>query len=90
MAALKPLLDAECGTTNPLIKLSQFYTRDNTLVTQVNYLVFYYYYFILIFLFRMVLLNQLQIIFLYKHLNYSFFFMNIFFSSIECESNWRE
>jgi peroxin-5 len=34
MAALKPLLDAECGTTNPLIKLSQFYTRDNTLVTQ--------------------------------------------------------
>lgn len=36
MAALKPLLDAECGTTNPLIKLSQFYTRDNTLVTQVD------------------------------------------------------
>jgi len=34
MAALKPLLDAECGTTNPLIKLSQFYSRDNTLVTQ--------------------------------------------------------
>jgi hypothetical protein len=40
MAALKPLLDAECGTTNPLIKLSQFYTRDNTLVTQVNLLFF--------------------------------------------------
>jgi len=39
MAALKPLLDAECGTTNPLIKLSQFYTRDNTLVTQVNPLI---------------------------------------------------
>ena len=37
MAALKPLLDAECGTTNPLIKLSQFYTRDNTLVTQVDH-----------------------------------------------------
>ncbi len=37
MAALKPLLDAECGTANPLIKLSQFYTRDNTLVTQVKF-----------------------------------------------------
>lgn len=34
MAALKPLLDAECGTTNPLIKLTQIYSRDNTLVTQ--------------------------------------------------------
>ncbi|CAF0796553.1 unnamed protein product [Didymodactylos carnosus] len=34
MAALKGLIDSECGQTNPLIKLSQFYARDNTLVTQ--------------------------------------------------------
>jgi hypothetical protein len=35
MAAFKTLLDNECGTTNPLIKLSQFYTHDKTLVTRV-------------------------------------------------------
>ena len=64
MAALKPLLDAECGTTNPLIKLSQFYTRDNTLVTQVNLL--FLIIFILFLHFRMVLLNQQQIILLYE------------------------
>ncbi|CAF0730425.1 unnamed protein product [Didymodactylos carnosus] len=34
MAALKGLIDSECGQTNPLIKLSQFYARDNSLVTQ--------------------------------------------------------
>lgn len=64
MAALKPLLDAECGTTNPLIKLSQFYTRDNTLVTQVKKNIFFHFIFNIIFIsFRMVLLNQQQIIF---------------------------
>jgi hypothetical protein len=35
MATFKGLIDAECGTTNPLIKLSQIYTRDNTHVLQV-------------------------------------------------------
>jgi len=35
MAVFKPLLDAECGTTNPLVKLSQFYTHNHTHITQV-------------------------------------------------------
>ena len=35
MATFKTLLDNECGTTNPLIKLTQFYKHDNTRVKQV-------------------------------------------------------
>ncbi|UJR22603.1 hypothetical protein I4U23_025646 [Adineta vaga] len=34
MTTLKPLFQSECGTTNPLIKLTEFYTYDQTLVTQ--------------------------------------------------------
>ncbi len=36
MAVFKPLLDVECGATNSLVKLSQFYTYDNTHVIQVR------------------------------------------------------
>ncbi|CAF3953873.1 unnamed protein product [Adineta steineri] len=34
MTTFKPLVDAECGTTNPLIKLSELYKEDKKLVIQ--------------------------------------------------------
>ena len=36
MATFQSLINSECGQVNPLIQLSQLYTRDTTNVLQVN------------------------------------------------------
>ena len=36
MAAFKSLVDTECGSINPLVNLSQHFTRDPTHMTQVT------------------------------------------------------